>query len=156
MLDEAVRVIRRLLTGERVTHRGEHDRVEDAQLFTCPDDPPPIHVAAGGAAAAEVASRRGDGLLLGSPLDDVAAHFRANDDDRPVTGKLMTTWAADRDTARRTAWQWWPIGGVGPVGADLRLPSDFEAVAANCTEQAAFQGNVVTDDVAHELLDRFG
>src|ERR671911_127158 len=42
MLAEAVPVIRRLLAGEEVNHRGAHFRVEHATLYTRPPEPPPI------------------------------------------------------------------------------------------------------------------
>lgn len=154
LLEEAIHVIRELFSGERISHRGEHYEVEGARLFTLPERPPQVHVAAGGTTAADVASRLGDGLVLDSPDGEVVEDFRKGPDDRrPVTGKLMTTWAPDREDAVRTALDWWPIGGVGPVGADLRLPEDFEAIAGNCTRDAALKGNVVTDDVA-EIAER--
>src|SRR5690349_14875129 len=44
MLEEAVEVIRKLHTGKRVTHRGEYYTVEDARIYTLPDEPVPIYV----------------------------------------------------------------------------------------------------------------
>ncbi len=45
MLEEAVSMIRRLWEGEPVEHHGAHYTVEQAQLFTRPERPPPIVVA---------------------------------------------------------------------------------------------------------------
>lgn len=160
MLEEATEVIRRLLDGGLVAHRGRHYHVEDAQLFTRPEEPPPIHLAAGGPTAATLAGRLADGLIVDGPEAEPVQRFRAEGpsaDDRPVTGKLMLCWANDRAEARRTALAWWPIGGIGTAGADLRLPSDFTSVATNLTEEAAVAGNLITDDVDEigERLEAF-
>lgn len=48
MLEEAVEVIRRLLTGQQVSHHGRHYQVENARLYTCPDTAPAINVSAFG------------------------------------------------------------------------------------------------------------
>ncbi|HEX2027268.1 MAG TPA: hypothetical protein VHF25_04645, partial [Nitriliruptorales bacterium] len=61
-------------------------------------------------------------------------------------GKLMVRWHDDREAARATALEWWPVGGVGTTGADLPLPADFASVADNLTQDAALAGIVVTDD----------
>jgi G6PDH family F420-dependent oxidoreductase len=42
MLEEAIGIIRELWTGSQVSHRGRHYRVENARLYTLPDEPPPI------------------------------------------------------------------------------------------------------------------
>ena len=44
MLDEAVKVIARLFTGEQLTHHGTHYQVDTARLYSVPDQPPPIYV----------------------------------------------------------------------------------------------------------------
>src|SRR3954468_5600680 len=49
MLEEAVEVIRALWSGEMVSRRGGYFRVQNAQLYSLPESPPPIRVAAAGA-----------------------------------------------------------------------------------------------------------
>lgn len=51
----AVQVIRDLLTGDEITHRGRHYTVENARLCTIPDQPVPIYVSGFGPNAAAVA-----------------------------------------------------------------------------------------------------
>src|SRR5512139_2434885 len=63
MLEEAVDVIRRLLTGETVTYGGEFYTVDTARIYTMPDQPPPIYVSGFGAKAVETAARIGDGYI---------------------------------------------------------------------------------------------
>jgi alkanesulfonate monooxygenase SsuD/methylene tetrahydromethanopterin reductase-like flavin-dependent oxidoreductase (luciferase family) len=41
MLEEAVQVIRDLLTGKLITHSGRHYTVDTARLYSVPDQPPP-------------------------------------------------------------------------------------------------------------------
>ena len=48
MLEEAVEVIRELWQGELITHHGEHYTVDNARLYTLPEEPPPIAIAAAG------------------------------------------------------------------------------------------------------------
>jgi coenzyme F420-dependent glucose-6-phosphate dehydrogenase len=150
LLEEAIDVIRQLFTGELVAHRGRAFEVEDARLYSLPEEPPPIHLAASGPVAASLAGRCADGLILDGPNRELAERFHDEGDgrDRPVYGKLMVCWGEDREAARRTALEWWPVGGVGTAGADLRLPSDFAAVAENLDDDAALSGMVVTDDLA--------
>src|SRR5918992_1400453 len=67
MLEEAIEAIRELWTGKLVSHRGKHYTIENARLYTLPDEPPPLVVAAAGPNAAELAGRMGDGLVGVSP-----------------------------------------------------------------------------------------
>src|SRR5262245_27371779 len=63
MLEEAVGLMRELWRGELTSHRGRHYMVENARIYTLPDDPIDVLVAAGGPEAAEVAARIGGGLI---------------------------------------------------------------------------------------------
>src|ERR1700710_271259 len=47
-LGEAIEVIRELGTGKRKSHRGEHFTVENARLYSLPDELPPLLVAVAG------------------------------------------------------------------------------------------------------------
>ena len=50
MLEEAIEVIRLLWEGGDQSHHGRYYTVENARLYTLPDEPPPIMVAAAGRA----------------------------------------------------------------------------------------------------------
>ena len=54
MLEEAVGLIRELWTGEFVNHRGSHYTVDNARIYTLPDQPPPIYMSAFGPKALEL------------------------------------------------------------------------------------------------------
>lgn len=117
-------------------------------------------LSAAGPVAAGLAGQIADGLMVDSPEEELIDRFHDDGDetDRPVYGKLMVCWDPDVDAARRTALEWWPVGGVGTAGADLRLTSDFASVSANLDEDAALSGMVVTDRLEdiQQAIDRFG
>ena len=55
MLEEAVHVIRELMTGKQITHEGEHYTVHTARLYSVPDDPPPVYMSGYGEKSARLA-----------------------------------------------------------------------------------------------------
>jgi coenzyme F420-dependent glucose-6-phosphate dehydrogenase len=65
-LREAVALIRRLWTEERVTFEGEFYRTQNATIYDRPDKPVPIFLAAGGPLNAKYAGRAGDGFICTS------------------------------------------------------------------------------------------
>jgi alkanesulfonate monooxygenase SsuD/methylene tetrahydromethanopterin reductase-like flavin-dependent oxidoreductase (luciferase family) len=62
-MDECLTVLRGLLAGERVTHRGEFFTLDDALVLPAPDPPIPIVVGGRSEAAVRRAARLGDGWL---------------------------------------------------------------------------------------------
>ena len=94
MLEEAIEVIRGLWEGEMYNHYGDHYTVENARIFTRPDEPPSIHVAAEGPIMADAAGRVGDGLIATQPEGSIVEDFQSGgDDDRPRYGQ-MTAFAS--------------------------------------------------------------
>jgi G6PDH family F420-dependent oxidoreductase len=104
MLEEAIVLMRRLWEGGYQTFRGEHYLVEQARLYTLPDEPPPIMVAAAAEQAAELAGRLGDGLITTSPDEEVVKSFKDVGSDGPLFGKVTTCWAKSKEEATQTAW----------------------------------------------------
>jgi coenzyme F420-dependent glucose-6-phosphate dehydrogenase len=68
-LREAIELIRRLWTEERVDFDGEWYRTEKATIYDRPEQPVPIYVAASGPLAAKLAGRIGDGFICTSGKD---------------------------------------------------------------------------------------
>jgi alkanesulfonate monooxygenase SsuD/methylene tetrahydromethanopterin reductase-like flavin-dependent oxidoreductase (luciferase family) len=62
-MDEALGLVRRLLTGEIVTHDGEFFRLDEARLLPTPERPVPLIVGGRSEAALRRAGRLGDGWL---------------------------------------------------------------------------------------------
>jgi hypothetical protein len=85
MLEEAVTIIRRMFTGELVTHHGNHYDVDTARLYTLPDDLPPIYMSGFGTKAAELAGRIADGFICVKPRTRCAHHRREQDRVRLAT-----------------------------------------------------------------------
>jgi coenzyme F420-dependent glucose-6-phosphate dehydrogenase len=144
LLEEAVEVIRLLWEGGTRSHYGPYYTVENARLYTLPDERPPIMVAASGAQAATVAGEIGDGLISTAPDAELVQRFEAaGGAGKPRYGQVTVCWAADEAAARRTAFEVWPNAGLkGPLSSELALPEHFAEAAAMLTE----------DDVAKEVV----
>jgi len=145
MLREAVEVMRDLWSGEMVTHRGEHYVVDGAQLYSLPDDPPPVFVAASGTAAASLASEIGDGLIGTSPAADMLSTFRDGADaESRAYAEITVCWSEDAEEGLRTALERWPNAAVpGALNTELALPEHFEQ-AASLVRLDDLRGSVVT------------
>jgi coenzyme F420-dependent glucose-6-phosphate dehydrogenase len=65
-LAEAVKLINRLWTEERVTFDGEFYKTSRATIYDRPEQKIPILIAAGGPLAAKLAGRAGDGIIVTS------------------------------------------------------------------------------------------
>ena len=137
MLEEAVELIRKLWEGGLTSHRGRHYTVENARIYTLPEQLPPIHFAAAGEKAAELAGRVGDGMVGTTPDEETLRTFeKAGGQGKPRYGQLTVCWAADEAEGRRTAHEWWPNVGIpGQLGQELPLPSHFEQAAQLVTEE---------------------
>src|SRR3569833_1025818 len=75
MLEEAIGLIRRLFTGELVTHHGDHYDVDTARLYSLPEQPPPSYMSGFGDKAAELAGRVADGFMCVLPDADLLKTF---------------------------------------------------------------------------------
>jgi G6PDH family F420-dependent oxidoreductase len=128
MLEEAVAVMRLLWEGGLQSHEGKHYRVENARLYTLPDEPVPVMVSGFGSKSAELAGRIGDGYIGTSPDTDLLETFeRSGGTGKPKYAGIKVCWAADEAAARRTAYELWPnLGLSGQLAQELALPSHFE------------------------------
>ncbi|HVL81408.1 MAG TPA: TIGR03557 family F420-dependent LLM class oxidoreductase [Actinomycetota bacterium] len=130
MLEEAVEVIRLLWQGGTQSHRGRYYTVENARIYTLPDELPPIVVAASGSKAAELAGRVGDGLVCTSPDAETVEAFQKAGGSGPRYAQVTVCWAADERDAVRTAHEWWPNAATkGQLSQELARPAHFEQVA---------------------------
>ena len=137
MLEEAIEVMRLLWRGDLCSFEGKHYRVDNARLYTLPDEPIPVVVAAGGVEAARLAARAGDGLVSTAPDAEISAGYRDAGGTGATYGMLTVCWAASEADARATALEWWPNAALkGPLGQELPLPSHFEQAAAMVDEES--------------------
>jgi coenzyme F420-dependent glucose-6-phosphate dehydrogenase len=65
-LKEAIEIMRRLWTEERITFDGDFYHLRNATVYDRPPHPIPLYVAASGESAARLAGRVGDGLICTS------------------------------------------------------------------------------------------
>jgi coenzyme F420-dependent glucose-6-phosphate dehydrogenase len=144
MLEEAIEVIRLLWQGGYQTHRGKHYTVENARLYTLPDEPPRIAVAAAQPQAAQLAGRIGDAYVGVAPDEEIVQEFeQAGGKGKPRYGQVHVCWASSEQEARETAHRLWPNAGMeGPLSQELALPEHYEAAAEMVTE----------DDVAESVV----
>jgi G6PDH family F420-dependent oxidoreductase len=137
MLEEAIGVIRALLTGEQLTHHGRHYTVEDARLFTVPDQPVPIFVSGFGPKAIKLAARVGDGYMSVMPDADMVRTFRdGGGGDKPAHGGFKVCHAASVDAGVDTAYRLWPNEGLpGELAQVLPTPRHFEQATELVTRE---------------------
>jgi coenzyme F420-dependent glucose-6-phosphate dehydrogenase len=135
-LEEAIDVIRALWSGKDTTHRGRYYTVENARIYTLPDELPPLYVAAKGERALKLAARN-DGLISTVPdKDTVAAFDRAGGEVKPKLGMLHVCWAETEQHAKRTAREWWPNSALpGELSVELPLPRHFEQASELISEE---------------------
>lgn len=87
MLEEAVRVIHMLWSGNTVSHRGKHYTVENARIYTRPAQLPQMFVAGVGTKSASVAGKIGDGYISTAPSAQAIKSFEASGGpEKPNTG----------------------------------------------------------------------
>jgi coenzyme F420-dependent glucose-6-phosphate dehydrogenase len=134
MLEEAIEVIRTLWEGGDQTFRGDFYTVENARIYTLPDEPPPIAVAAGKPGAAELAGRLGDALISVAPDAELVDAYREAGGDGPRYAQVHLCWAESEDEAKKTAFRIWPNAAItGELSQELPLPRHFEQAAEMVT-----------------------
>lgn len=153
MLEEAVEVMRRLWTGESVSHRGRYYRVSNARIYTHPDTPPPVYVSAFGAKAAQLAGRMGDGLITTKPDPELLGQFRdAGGSGKPCQLGYKVCYGQDVAVARRTAHRLWATQGLpGELSQTLPLPRHFEQASSLVTEDMTGSSVVCGDNVEEHI-----
>jgi G6PDH family F420-dependent oxidoreductase len=153
MLAEAVEVIRLLWQGGTQSYDGRYFRVDNARVYSLPDEPPPIYMAASGEKAAELAGAISDGLISTSPESELRAAFdEAGGRSKPHVGQVSVCWAASEPAARRVALEWWPTAAMpGELHQELGLPAHFEQAAKLVTEELVSREVICGPDAQRHL-----
>ena len=135
MLEEAVGVIRELWRGEFVSHHGKYYTVENARIYSAPDDDIPVYVSGFGPHATSLAARIGDGYVNASPSKDGIRVYRQESGKGPAIGALKVCWGSDEGAAKKLAYDLWKTTGVpGELNQELPTPGHFEQAAELVTE----------------------
>ena len=156
-LAECGAIIRALLAGETVTHRGRVTVVE-AKLYSRPASRLPLLGAAVTPATAAFVGTWADGLLTtsGGDIADtrraITAFREAAGNSKPVYVQHALSWAeTEEDALGQALDQWAPVAAGGEVNWDPRRPADFDLVGkmvrpadlANCVK--------ISSDVSRHL-----
>jgi coenzyme F420-dependent glucose-6-phosphate dehydrogenase len=153
MVEEAIEVMRSLWTGQQTTWRGTHFTVEEARIYSLPEEPPDIMIAARGAGASDLAGRLGDGLIAVAPNPETIERFdKAGGEGKPRYGQVHVCWAETEEDARRTAFEVWPNAAMeGSLGSELRVPKHYEETAKMLTEDQVAEKVVCGPDPERHL-----
>jgi G6PDH family F420-dependent oxidoreductase len=156
MLEEAVDVMRRLFTGEVVSHEGRHYQVDTARLYTVPDEPPQIYLSAFGPKALDLATRIADGFVTTNPDAEGVATFRAaKGPDAPAVATFKVAYAPTKDEGVDHAHRLWPTAGLpGELSQVLPSPQHFEQASGLVTRESTASSITAGRD-AQEHVEAF-
>jgi coenzyme F420-dependent glucose-6-phosphate dehydrogenase len=152
MLEEAIEILRELWQGGYQSHYGRHYTVEQARIFTLPDELPPIAVAASNQQAAQLAGRVGDALIAVAPEEEVVQQFERGGGGKPRYGQLHVCYDEDEALARKTVHEVWPSAAMGgALGQELATTEHYEAVAELVREEDVAESVVCGPDPDRHL-----
>jgi G6PDH family F420-dependent oxidoreductase len=135
MLEEAISVIRELWRGDIVTHHGRYFTVENAKLFSRPEEPPPILVSGFGPKSTTLAAAIGDGYVNVAPEPDAVRRYRQAGGAGPAIAAVKVCFDRDDSAARKLAHDVWRSTGIpGELNQELPMPAHFEQAGALVTE----------------------
>jgi G6PDH family F420-dependent oxidoreductase len=132
MLSEAIEVIRKLHSGDLVTHHGEYFDVDSARIWDLPDLLVPIAVAVSGDSSVERLAPLADHMIAVEPSAELVSGWNRTDGaprvgaDARAIGQIPICWDPDEATAVRRAheqFRW--FGGGWAVNSDLPTPKGF-------------------------------
>ena len=150
MLEEAVEVMRKLWEAEGfVYHHGKHYTVENARIYTRPDNPPPVYVSAFGGNSFDLALRVGDGFITTSPDAERVKQWKAKKGAGAPTQVGYKVAVADtEDEGVAIAHRLWRNSGVpGELSQVLPSPKHFEQVSELVTEEMTRESVTAGKDV---------
>lgn len=165
-LREAVRLIRKLWTDERVTFEGDYYQTVSATIYDRPDDPVPIYVAAAGPMIAKYAGRFGDGFICTSGKAPtlysetlvpnleagIADKERSADDvDRMIEIKL--SFDTDVSRAKEDTRFWGALALTPEQKMTVEDPVEMEKLADSLSSDQTASRWIVTAD-ADEVVEK--
>ncbi|MBM2622356.1 TIGR03557 family F420-dependent LLM class oxidoreductase [Actinoplanes sp. LDG1-06] len=159
MLEESVEVMRGLWEGGTFSHHGKHYTVENARIYTLPENPVEIYVSGFGPKAVDVAARIGDGYVSTMPDGELVSRFRDNGGGSKIAqAGFKAAFAASAEEGAKIAYEKWPNAGVpGELSQVLPSPKHFEQASQLVTEEMVGESFVCGNDpAAHlEMIDKY-
>jgi coenzyme F420-dependent glucose-6-phosphate dehydrogenase len=164
MMREALELIRRLWSEDRVSFEGEYYQTDRATIYDKPEQPIPIYVAASGPLAAKLAGRVGDGYiatsgkapelyesLLNALTEGAEGAGRLMDDiDRLI--EIKVSYDHDLDYAREACHFWAPLALTAEEKTGIDDATEMEAAADKILDRASSRFIVSND--ADEVVDK--
>jgi probable non-F420 flavinoid oxidoreductase len=150
---ECANIMRALWRGEMVTHRGHVTAIE-AKLYSLPAEPPRLVGAAMTEETAGWMAGWADALITaGQPREKMQRILEAwrtgGGADKPIILQQKVSYAASHELALREAHEQWRANVFASSAlAELRLPSQFEAVAQRVSPEEVAQSVRVSSDLA--------
>lgn len=136
MLEEAVGVMRGLWEGQLFSHHGRYYEVENARIYSLPDEPPPVLVSAFGPESLSLAARIGDGLVTTEPDPSSVKSYRDQGGKGPTVAAVKVCWGRQEKAARALAHKLWATEQLpGQLNQELALPSQFSAGRSLVSEE---------------------
>lgn len=160
---EAIELIKRLWSEQRVSHRGQYYQTENATIYDRPEPPVPIYIAAAGPVIAKLAGERGDGFICTSGknrelysdalLPALAAGLAKA--GRPENGvermiEMKVSFDTDYERARNDTRFWGALALTPEEKMNVEDPLEMERLAdALPVERAAKRWIVSSDPEEH-------
>jgi len=147
-LAEAIELIRRLWSDERIDFQGSFYSTANATIYDRPEEPVPIYVAASGPLAAKLAGRVGDGFICTSGKDPalydellakVEEGARGAGRDPGAIKRMIevkVSYDRDREQAVRNC-EWWAALALTPEQKEgVEDPIEMERLADENADKA--------------------
>jgi coenzyme F420-dependent glucose-6-phosphate dehydrogenase len=165
-LAEAVELIRRLWTEERVSFEGRYYRTVNATIYDRPEQPVPIYIAAGGPKAAALVGRIGDGFICTSGkgedlyrtlLEALGDGAREADRDPAQIKRMIevkVSYDHDVQYARDACRPWAALALTAEEKGGTEDPLEMERLAEGAADRAHTRF-IVSDD-PDEVVEKIG
>src|SRR6478672_339234 len=163
-LREAVTLMRRLWSEDRVSFEGDYYSAVEATVYDRPEQPVPVYVAAGGPLVARYAGRSGDGFictsgkgrelyedkLLPAVDEGLERSGRTRDDiDRMIEIKL--SYDRDPEQALHNVRFWAPLSLTAEQKHGVDDPVEMERLADELSDEEIAKRWIVTSDPAEAV-----
>jgi coenzyme F420-dependent glucose-6-phosphate dehydrogenase len=165
-LAEAVELMRRLWTEERVTFDGRYYKTEKATIYDRPEQPVPIFIAAGGPKAAALVGRIGDGFICTSGKGEQLYHEllaslaegarEAGRDPGQIRRmiEIKVSYDSDAAYAKEACRPWAALALTAEEKGGTEDPLEMERLAEAAADRAHTRFIVSADP--HEIVEKTG
>jgi len=166
---EAIRLIKTLWSGDRVSFEGDFYKTELATIYDRPAKPVPIYIAGAGPFMAKLAGLEGDGFICTSGkkwelytetlLPNLDAGLEASGRSKPADYgrmiELKVSFDTDLGRALEDTRYWGALALTADEKMNIEDPLQLERLADSLPVERAASRWIVTNDAA-EMIERIG